>query len=216
MEVEIAAIEKMKSLHEEKGAALYRACNAKLFPCDILAFTVMERSLNLIRGFCLLLVNGGYTCGVALLRMQFDNLLRFHGVVTSIDPHEVASQMINGTPLRKIKDKTDQLMTDKRLVEQLSVRNPWAERVYNLASGYIHLSEHHFYHFLQRSKQNESGTRDIVIGDEDDCLSPEHKLQLVNAFAVVTRGVLELIHQWTKVRDNYGMNEALKGHYTEI
>src|SRR5688572_2220505 len=105
MDTKLADLEALSEVHGERGAAIFTACNGTLFPCDGLAYAVLDRSLNLLKGFCLLLSNGGYTCGAALLRMQLDNVLRFHGVVTTTDPHGTADNVISGTPLRKIKDK---------------------------------------------------------------------------------------------------------------
>jgi hypothetical protein len=210
MEAELQALKLLRDQHGERGTALFQACNAELFPCDALAFSVLERSLHLLKGFHLLLENGGYTCGAALLRMQLDNVLRFNGVALSKDPHDVAKAILNGTPLDKIKDTTGQPMKDNRLIELLSPKNPWVKHVYTVASGYIHLSDQHFHHFCMRSKENETGKRDIAIGDDEDYLSDEYKLQLVKAFAIVTRGILEMVRQWTEVREQHGSNQTLK------
>ena len=104
MDARFAELEALSEAHGERGGAIFAACHGTLFPCDGLAYAVLDRSLNLLKGFCLLLRNGGYTSGAALLRMQLDNVLRFHGVVTTTDPHGIASDVINGTPLNKLKD----------------------------------------------------------------------------------------------------------------
>lgn len=210
----LSELEALASSHGEKGSAIFQACEGTLFPCDALAYAVLERSLNLLKGFCLLLRNGGYTCGAALLRMQLDNVLRLHGVATALDPHGVASEMMNGIALRKLKDRDGCFMTDKRLVEVLSITNPWVGRVYKLASSYIHLSEQHFYHFLERSKKNQNGLRDFAIGDGDEYLDEAHKIELVAAFKVVTEGVLELVWQWVAIRSQFGDKDALIKRFT--
>ena len=207
------ALADLSDPHGKRGQKLFTACNGELFPCDALAFAVLERSLNLLKGFILLLSHGGYTTGVGLLRMQLDNVLRFHGVVTSADSHGIANEIFHGTQLRTLKDRAGKKMTDARLVELLAARNPWVNHVYTLACSYIHLSDQHFQHFLLRSKKNCEGKRDFAIGDEDEHIEPEHRSQLLNAFAVVTRGVLELVDQWTTVRHTHGTNEQLKARF---
>jgi hypothetical protein len=201
--------------HGVMGKELFNACGGELFPCDALAYAVLERSLNLLKGFHLLLSNGGYTSGFGLLRMQLDNVLRFHGVVKSADPHAVANSIIHGVSLRKLKDQSGRRMTDARLVELLSSENPWVVHVYKLACSYIHLSDQHLQHVLLHSKIDDAGVRDIIIGDEDEHIEYIHKVQLVNAFAVVTRGVLELIRQWSTIRHQHGTNEQLNSQYRE-
>lgn len=214
MNSRITELEALAIFHGNNGSALFQACEASLFPCDALAYSVLERSLNLLKGFCLLLRNGGYTCGAALLRMQLDNVLRLHGVVTTSDPHGIANEMINGKALRKLKDSKGHCMTDKRLVEVLSITNPHVERVYKLTSSYIHLSEQHFYHFIERSKKNQRGLRDFAIGDGDEYLDEAHKIELVAAFKVVTDGVLDLVQQWISVRNQFGDKQTLAKRFS--
>src|ERR1700743_2641364 len=146
MESSLEALEALAPIHGQCGTALFEACESTLYPCDALAFVVLDRSLNLVKGFALLMRNGGYTCGMALLRMQLDSVLRFYGVATSSDPHQVADDMLNGAHLRDIKDADGKKMTDARLRERLAIANPQINSVYELTSGYIHLSEHHFAH----------------------------------------------------------------------
>jgi hypothetical protein len=200
--------------HGETGKSIFDACRGQLFPADGFAYAVLERSLNLLKGFCVLLSNGGYTCGAALLRMQLDNILRFHGVMKTADPHGTAWAVISGTPLRKLKDGSGERMTDKRLRELLSDKNPWLDHVYDLTSSYIHLSDRHFYHFIERSKMNQNGLRDFAIGDGDDYLSQEFKDQLIAAFKVVTEGVLTVVRQWVAIRSTHGDEATLKTRFT--
>jgi len=61
------------------GQALYHARGGELFPCDGLAMAVLDRSLNIL----LLMPKHGYICAAALLRMQLDSALRFHGVLST-------------------------------------------------------------------------------------------------------------------------------------
>ena len=213
MKSELEALSELSPIHGERGRELFAACNAEIFPCDALAYAVLERSLNLLKGFHLLMENGGYMPGVGLLRMQLDSILRFNGVVRSLAPHETASLIINGTSLRTLKDRSGIKMTDKHLVSLLLASNPWVEHVYSLASSYIHLSDQHFFHMLARSKGDGTGKRDICIGDDDEHIPVEQKEQLVNAFAVLTRGILNVISQWTKIRHEYGSNEHLNSLY---
>ena len=215
MNTELQSLLDLSDPHGERAGELFKACDGELFPCDGLAFAVLERSLCLLNGFHLLLSNGGYTPGVGLLRMQLDNVLRFHGVIKCADPHAVANSIFHGVSLRTLKDRTGKKMTDARLVELLSADNPWVDHVYNLACSYIHLSDQHLHHFLLRSKKDDAGFRDISIGDEDDHVEYQHKVQLLNAFAVVTRGVLELIRQWSTIRQSHGTTIQLRARYAK-
>lgn len=203
----------LPDLHFEAGRKVFAACASSLFPCDALALAVLERSLGLHKGFQYLMNNGCYTSGVGLLRMQLDNALRLNGVTSCGDPHAVACQVVAGTPLRKLKDCTGVPMTDKRLVEVYSEKRDWAKRVYDFASGYVHLSEQHVGHFLARSPKTESGQRNFFIGDGDDHISPIQKQQLAEAFETVTASVLGVVHGWAESRHRFGTKEELEVLY---
>lgn len=195
------------------GTLLFTTCAGHIFPCDVLAVTVLERALNLIKGFELLLNGGSYACGAGLLRMQLDNRLRFNGVATSGDPHGIASSMLSGTPLRQIKHCGGEKMTDKFLLELLSKRDGDVQKIYELASGYIHLSEQHFFHVMMRSKCDEEGMREFRIFDEDSYLPDDHKTNLAEAFAVTCRGVIDVIEHWINNRELHGNAEQLKHRF---
>jgi hypothetical protein len=215
MQAALQSLTDLNSEHETQGMLLYETCKGELFPCDGLAFAVLERSLNLLKGFHLLLANGGYTTGAGVLRMQLDNLLRFYGVMASGDPHGVANSMANGIQLRKLKDASGQKMTDQRLLELHDAKNPDIRRMYELSSGYIHLSVQHIQHFLLRSAKGEDQTRVFAIGDEDTHMEVSAKTSLVKAFTTVTRGVLSSIGGWVDARARVGTSADLRGRFTQ-
>lgn len=197
-------------LHFDAGQALFDACSAELFPCDTLGLVVLERSLNLIKGFRSVVENGGYSSAVGLLRMQLDNILRFNGVVSTRNPHSVANQVLSGARLSKIKDRTGAAMHDKRLVELLLPKNPWIGEIYEVASGFVHLSREHFLAYQSRCPVDEDGRRIFSIGEEEDHIGVEYKGRLVEGFDLVSRGVPKLVQEWVKVREYAGTQAELK------
>jgi len=190
----------LRKRYRTAGQALYDACAGELFPCDGLAMAVLDRSLNIAEGFLLLMPKHGYICAAALLRMQLDNVLRFHGVLSTSDPHDTAVEIINGVSLRKLKDRTGARMTDARLLELLEKGNPWVRLAYEQSSDYVHLSGAHVQHFLARSAKGADGRRIFRIGNNDDHLSEEERRGIVGSFTTVTRGVLSIVELWTKHR----------------
>jgi len=213
MESALSALEALIERHAEVGKDLYDRCEASLFPADTVALAVLDRSMSLIRGFVLLARNGDYIPAAGLLRMQLDNVLRFYGIKMSGDPHGVANKVIQGVALRKIADSSGEKMTDARLKELLAITNPWVNHVYALSSGYIHLSEQHVMHLMQRSARDENGVRQLAIGDEDEYLSEEQRLDLANTFLVIARGVLKLVESWASDRESYGTKAELGARF---
>ncbi|MET1084431.1 MAG: hypothetical protein ABWY12_15495 [Burkholderiales bacterium] len=205
--------DRLRNAHQSHGKAVYQACAGEVFPFDALAFAVLERSLSLIKGFELLMANGGYMSAVALLRLQLDNIIRFHGVARSGDPHGVTDRVFRGESLRKIKDRFGKKMTDAYLVEVMTDANPWMKSVYEHASGYIHLSNHHVRHFIARSETGADGLRRFAIGDDDVYVLEDQREKLLQAFHTTTEGVVRLVAAWPQVRISHGTNEQLKQRF---
>jgi hypothetical protein len=198
------ALEALDDLHRVAGDELYAACGGQLYPCDTLAFALLGRSITLCKSFRLLMGNGGYVVAVAVLRMQLDNLLRLYGVIDSRIPHVVANEIIQGKPLKDIKGRNGKLMSDKNLRNLIVSKDPskrqWIDDAYELASGYVHLSNHHVYHFLGQSPVGEDGKRMFAIDDNDEHIPQSHKDRLFKAFSVITNTVVQLVRTWADLR----------------
>src|ERR1035437_452289 len=106
------------------------------YKLDIHAMAVIDRSLALLRGFCDLVEAKNMIAAAPLIRCQLDNGLRFFASTLVEDPHDFAGNILKGIPVRKMKDRHGKLMTDRYLVERLTIEVPWIETVYSQASGY--------------------------------------------------------------------------------
>lgn len=200
------AVEELEALrvqHDYAGKKLLNACNGRLFPCDALYLSVLNRSIELFDGFLLLIKNGNYGCGFPLLRIQLDNVLRFNGVLHALDAHETANAIFQGAKLSSLKDKSGKMLRDYYLVEIMSKNNSWVKHVYQLASGYIHLSDQHIFHMLGRSQSTGNGERDFFVGSSDEHVEPKDKVELIKAFGVITEGVFKLLPEWEKLSKDY-------------
>jgi len=209
----LAEVEATGENHNATGRALFEACHGDLFPMDALAMTVLDRSLSLVQGFTLLVRNGGYTPAAGLVRMQLDNVIRLHGITSQPDPHDVASRVIAGKRLDQLRGVDGKRMRDANLRALLSKANPWVDHVYSVSSGYVHLSDQHVRHFMQRSAINAAGSRDVAIGTTDDYLRDEQRIDLVNAFCGVTRNVLKVVSRWVDHRDRHGDRSELAARF---
>ena len=213
---ELEELEELANPLLEAGRALMDKCQESIFPCDALGLTVLARAVNIYNGFKLLISGKNYECAASLLRLNLDNILRFYGVTTCDDPHQIADEMLSGTPLRKIKHSKGGAMNDAYLVKLLGNENPWLADAYDILSGFIHLSDRHFEHMLLQSVQSEDGVRTFRISDGDDHVPDEQKANLVHTFAVVTRGTTALLQHWADTRDRYGPVEELHSKFTKV
>jgi len=196
-----------KEKHIIYGNKIMCLNKGKVFPCDCLYLSVLNRSLELYQDFSLLRKKNSYGTCIALLRMQLDNVLRFYGILITKDPHHYANDMINGTRLDKIKDKKGNHLKDFYLVGCLSKENPWIKDVYKIACGYIHLSENHFYRMLENSKIRIDGQRDFYLGDSGKNVPEINWNDLVKAFNIITDGVFELFTKWEIESKSYDISK---------
>src|SRR4051812_1787182 len=75
---------------------------------SLFAFTVLKRSVSLVYGFTSLIRARNFICAVPLIRMQIDNLLRFHAASLVDDIDEFVLTVWQGTPVRRIRDRDGQ------------------------------------------------------------------------------------------------------------
>jgi hypothetical protein len=117
--------------------------------------------------------------------------------------------MIQGKQLRQIKDRTGAALTDGYLISLVAKKSPWLQQVYNLASGYIHLSDKHFWQYYSRSPVLNDGQRHFSVGAQEQYVDASSKEQLLDAFVHLTEAVPELVNAWTDLRVNFGTNSEL-------
>ncbi|MCQ4265582.1 hypothetical protein [Stutzerimonas stutzeri] len=217
MEEKLSTLEEISKEFETIGQELFEACKGQLFPADAILLASCNRALQVLHGFTLIVNNGGYSCGVALLRLQLDSVLRLYGITITKDPHDTANKIISGEKLSKIKDKTGEKLSDGYLVSLLAKQNPWLKHVYSLCSGYIHLSDASFHHLLKKSEPvPESNERGFYIGSDESEIEMKQRIELIQAFIVATKGIQEITTQWTASRDQFGLAKNLKKKYTQI
>lgn len=215
MEEKLAELEDLHKNFESIGRDLFDACKGQLFPADALFLSSCNRALQVLQGFTLILKNNGYSCGVALLRIQLDSILRLYGITITTDPHGSANKVIQGEKLSKIKDKTGQKLSDAYLVSRLSEQNPWLTHIYTFCSGYIHLSDVSFHHLLDKSeKVTNTQERKFYIGSDESEIEENHRLELIQAFNVATKEIQKITKEWTVKRHLFGNPKSLINKYT--
>jgi len=116
-----------------------------LFKDDLFFCASLNRCINLIDGFILLLNTRNLTCAGAILRLQIDNCLRTYAAFIAEDKNKVIDCIINGKRIDKEKDTHGCKMTDGYLKKKLEQMDVSIAIIYNNASGYIHLSDKAFY-----------------------------------------------------------------------
>jgi hypothetical protein len=195
MENALARLRTKSGSHFVLGKGVLGEAGYGLYKLDFLAAATLNRSLCLVGAFCSLVEAKNMIAGAPILRCQLDNALRFSASTLVDQPHDFAWEVVGGTPIRKLKDRSGQKMTDAYLVQQLSKSYPWVSWLYERASGYVHLSEKHIFNAFTLGDRE--GTWDIKISGQDaGAWTEERYLEAVEAFAAVTDLVLELVNAW--------------------
>lgn len=149
-----------KTLDELKrqGVELAQGVIGKnLFKDDLFFCATINRCINLIDGFYLLLNTRNLTCAGAILRLQLDNCLRTYAAFIAEDRSKVIECIINGRRIDKEKDTQGHKMTDGYLKEKLGELDPSIIMIYDNTSGYIHLSDKAFYETVVNCDNNGLG-----------------------------------------------------------
>lgn len=198
------ALEKLKSyeeVHLEKGKKLSEAYGGTSYPLDMCAVAVLNRSLNLFRGFYIMVEARNLICAASLLRIQLDNLLRFYASFIVSDPHEFALEVSKGKRISKMIDQNGNQMTDYYLRSKLSEEFSWVSSLYEKTSGYIHFSDEHIKNAVRKVSGEDSGLEfSIALGDKH--IPDDLYIELIEAFLATTDALFEYVDGWIYTKDN--------------
>ncbi len=164
------------------------------YPLDYLAVAVLNRSLSLISGFCILIENENFVAAMALVRLQLDNCLRFSAAWLTENPHEFAMQFIDGTKVEDIKDRDGKFMKDFYLRDKMNEKYPWVTSVYKHTSGYIHLSNKHISNAMRPVAEDH--TVEIKVAIEDQFVTTDEYLEAISATTEITQILLGYVKHW--------------------
>ncbi len=163
---------------------------------DIYAFMVLKRSLSLVFGFANMIRAGNLLCAAPLIRLQIDNLLRFRAAFLACNQSQFVVDVIQGKTIRQLKDRTGKKMTDAHLQDVLSSEYAWLKDVYKKTSGYVHLSEEHFFNAVRPDSTGQEWVIEAYVGPDDRLVSDEVYQQAVEDMILVTHSLLAYLVDW--------------------
>ena len=207
--------DKLKILEESEAAFLnsveemINAYDGAIYPLDLLAIAVFNRSISLVAGFYDFVRSCDYVCAFHLIRMQMDNLLRFFAAFIVEKPRDFAVAVLRGQRVKDLRDKTGKKMADAYLKSELSKSIPWVRRLYDETSGYVHLSDKHIFSAIHPSP-DDSGNLEIAIGRENQGTPVNLITSAVEAMSQISLELLRYLHGWTWTKDNPDKLEEMK------
>lgn len=164
-------------------------------PANIYLITILRRSMSLMHGFILCIRSKNLMCAMPLVRFQVDNLLRLRAAFLTNDLDNFTAEFFKGTPIRDLRDKHRKKMTDRFLQRFLSTEYPWIEDLYEKTSGYIHLSDKHFYNALISLGSPDDTKIEMYIGPTDQIIDSKIYENAIEAMIFVTDELLVQIRK---------------------
>lgn len=147
----------LQSLRREAISLSQGMIGESLMQEDFFFCAAADRCIRLIDGFIPMLRDRNLTCAGVLLRMQMDNCMRTYAAFIAEDRNAVVNCIIDGDPIKNMKDKNGKKMTDGHLKDEITKMDPVFSKVYDNASGYVHLSEKAFYQMVASCENNAIG-----------------------------------------------------------
>jgi len=197
---------KIKTLTEVSKASMLTPPGFYTF--DIFVNGLLNRSVNLLMGFILLMRQNNFIAAAPLVRLHLDSLLRLYAPqLIDYNVDDFALKVIGGTPVRKLKDKDNQKMTDSRLVEKISEHEAfnWVQKVYDTGNAYVHYSDQLVFAAI-KVKDKYERIVNFTVGQHDDFIPITEKHGAVHWMHEITDGLLFLTYSWVKQKESYQTN----------
>lgn len=185
--------------HLDLATSAWDAYHGLVYEMDLLVMAVLNRSLSNLRGFSSQLHQLNFMSGAILLRSQIDNGLRLSAAWMVWDPKKFVRDILSGVPIRQLKDRDGNKLTDAFLCGVLSKDHPWIRRVYENTCGYVHLSEKHL---LQAHRPTEQFKMETTVGERDAFVTDSLRLDAIEAFDAATELLFHFVRGWIYTKKN--------------
>ena len=162
----------------------------------IFCLAILNRTINLNRGYVSLLNEENYIAAAPLIRMNLDSLLRlFASSQSEYDYERFAHEVRNGKKIADIYDsKKKKKLRDAELVKRLKKINgfSWVKEIYEIGSGFVHFSHQHVYSAMQIEGQKINGG----IRKNDEFIPVKEKISGAYYMKQCSTGIRVFIGDW--------------------
>ncbi|MFC2090799.1 hypothetical protein ACFLT1_08480 [Bacteroidota bacterium] len=177
--------------------------SSDLFSLDLLAIAALDRSLHLIFGFTNLIKADNFIAAAHLVRCHLDNLLRLSAAWLVDDPHDFAQKILDGKRVDELVDQKGHKLKDWYLRDKLNEEYPWVKNVYKETSGFIHLSDKHFFS-TSRRKDDKSREVEFRISKTDNFVPESARIEAIKCMNEITNVLIKYIEGWIWTKQNPG------------
>lgn len=152
---------------------------------------IINRAIQLNRGFITLIDDDNYLCAIPLLRMQINNCMRFYALYLVQDKDQFILNWMKGEKINKEKIAgSKKHMTDAVLKEEISKIFPDLAGMYDQSCNFVHLSQENLYN----TSNVVDGTRTIQMNiSGHDRIKPEVKKNIEKCMIYTNNVLADLI-----------------------
>jgi len=185
----------------EAAGVVLRAGNGPFLPSHFLVIGTAKKAIAVQSGFSRLIEERNLMCAGALLRLHVDTVARFSALWLVADAELFAGQVIKRARVDRLKDRSGARLTDRHLVKKLAEQLHWVESVYDVTSGFVHLSHEHILAAFRGTQENDEALR-IEIGAHDPHVSESSFVEAIEAFEHLTSILQDMFGHWAnRVRE---------------
>ena len=176
--------------------------NHELTEFNLFCIAILNRTINLNRGFVSLIKEQNYIAAAPLVRLNIDSLLRlFASSQSEFDYETFANKVRNGEKIAMMLDsEKKKKLGDSELVKRLK-KIPgfsWVNKIYDIGSGFVHFSNQHIYSSLQIEG---NGIISSGIRKNDEFITDSEKTSGAHYMIQSTKGICVFIKDWLEVAD---------------
>ncbi len=195
------------------GEDILQANNQTSYIIDSFAYSVINRTIQLIQGYITLVNTNNYISGIPFIRLQLDNALRFFAVFEVTDANDFFFYFMNGRPIYRYKSHTGEKLTDSYLATKLDIISPGILRLYKEISDYIHLSNQHVHASKYFDDEGEVRLKVIDVNKGIDAFSLEAKINFAYNMLEVVKLVFIVLDRWKPSLHLSNMLAGSTGHF---
>ena len=199
LEGAISSIRSITPEYSKLGLEMFKAHGGSMYLMDLYVNAAINRAEHLISAFCDLIEKRNFLVAAPVLRMQLDNLFRLRAAWLVSDINGFVSAVLNGTPIKNLKDKNGNRMSDRFLVENLCKERPELKSIYEHTCSYVHLSDQHFFAMID-DFTNEGKIR-IHASESSGNVPLESYFEACSAFFQISGIMVSYIQGWILTKD---------------
>lgn len=178
LELQLIEIENKSQVIINMGNQLFQISN-KTETFDLFLIALLNRTVNLNRGFVKLIRDNNYITAVPIIRINLDSLLRVYASgISEHDRNNFALAVISGEQIRKMKIRgTKTPMQDIHLVNSITkvIGMEWVKDIYDSGNSFVHFSDNIIFS-SQRIVSVQERMMEFTIGMNDSFIDDEIKL----------------------------------------